>query len=233
MAAGARYAQMGAAGTTLDQRCGAGSLSHLSRHNLRGSPVPSESEKGFGPPERSTHDQGSTLEPDPTEVYKAIRAHELMLNEAAAAQERSVIPPLLALNGGAAAAFLTLLGAVKDNASFTVNVTVARWAVAAWVVGLLLAASAAWAAASRQHSLNKAFRLMREQVEGTLFPELADVVTPRTFTPKERNDARTKARNAAGHWALAYRFSWMASALLFAIGGIVALVAVVVPPPYT
>ena len=194
--------------------------------------MPSESEQGFGPQPRSTHDKDSTLEPDPTEVYKAIRAHELMLNEAAAAQERSVIPPLLTLNGGAAAAFLTLLGAVKDNASFTVDVPVARWAVAAWVAGLLLAASAAWAAASRQASLNEAFRLMREQVEGTLFPELADVVAPGTFTPKERNDARTKARNAAGNWARAYKFSWMASALLFATGGIVALVAVVAPPPY-
>lgn len=194
--------------------------------------MPSESEKRFGPQQRSTHDQGSTLEPDPTEVYKAIRAHELMLNEAEAAQGRSVIPPLLTLNGGAAAAFLTLLGAVKDNASVTVDVTVARWAVGAWVAGLLLAASAAWAAASRQASLNKAYRLMREQVEGTLFPELADVVAPGTLTPKERNDARTKARNAAGHWARAYQFSWMASALLFAIGGIVALVAVAVPPPY-
>ena len=194
--------------------------------------MPSESEKGFGRQQRSTHDHDSTLEPDPTEVYKAIRAHELMLNEAAAAQERSVIPPLLTLNGGAAAAFLTLLGAVKDNASFTVDVTVARWAVAAWVVGLLLAAIAAWAAASRQASLNQAFRLMREHVEGTLFPELADVVAPGRCMPKERNDARTKARNAAEHWALVYRFSWMASALLFAIGGIVALVAVGVPPPY-
>ncbi|MBO0691767.1 MAG: hypothetical protein J2P58_02620 [Acidimicrobiaceae bacterium] len=155
-----------------------------------------------------------------------------MLNEAAAAQERSVIPPLLTLNGGAAAAFLTLLGAVKDNASLTVDVTVARWAVAAWVVGLLLAASAAWAAASRQASLNKAFRLMREQVEGTLYPELADVVAPGALAPKEQNDARTKARNAARHWALAYKSCWMASALLFAIGGIVALVAVAVPPPY-
>lgn len=206
-------------------------LSHLSRHNLTGSPVPSESEKGFGPQQRSTHHQGSTLEPDPTEVYKAIRAHELMLNEAAAAQERSVIPPLLTLNGGAAAAFLTLLGAVNDNASFTIDVTLARWAVAAWVAGLLLAASAAWAAASRQASVNKAFRLMREEVEGTLFPKLADVVAPGTFTPRERNDARTKVRNAAGHWALAYKFSWMASALLFAIGDIVALAAVAVPRP--
>jgi hypothetical protein len=194
--------------------------------------VPSESEKGFGPKQRSTHDHGSTLEPNPTEVYTAIRAHELMLNEAAAAQERSVIPPLLTLNGGAAAAFLTLLGAVKVDASFTVDVAVARWAVAAWVVGLLLATSAAWAAASRQASLNKAFRLMREQVEGTLFPELADVVAPGTLTPEERNDARTKARKAAERWALAYRFSWMASALLFAIGGIVALIAVVEEPAF-
>jgi hypothetical protein len=195
--------------------------------------VPSESKKGFRRQQRSTHDQGSTLKPDPTEVYKAIRAHELMLNEAAAAQERSVIPPLLTLNGGAAAAFLTLLGAVKGNASFTVDVTRGQVAVGLWVVGLLLAVSAAWAAASRQASLNQAFRLMREQVEGTLFPELADVVAPGGCEPKEGNDARTKARNAAKHWARVYRFSWMASAVLFAVGGFFALIAIGVPPLFS
>jgi hypothetical protein len=80
---------------------------------------------------------------------------------------------------------------------------------------------------------------MREQVEGKLFPELADVVAPGRCMPKEpndartkarNNDARTKARNAAEHRALAYRISWIASAALFAIGGIVALWAVGVPP---
>ena len=70
---------------------------------------------------------------------------------------------------------------------------------------------------------------MREQVESTLFPELADVVASGMLTPKGRNDARKNAKNAAGHRALAYKYSWVASALLFAIGGIVALVAVVVP----
>jgi hypothetical protein len=200
--------------------------------------VPSGSEEGFGPQQSSRHEQGSTTdqasprEPDPTEVYKAVRAHELMLNEAAAAQQRSVIPPPLTLNGGAAAAFLTLLGAIQNNASFTVDVTVARWSVAAWVVGLLLAASAARAAASSQASLNKAFRLMREQVEAALFPHLADVVAPEASAPTERNHARTKARVAARRWAHAYQYCWIASALLFATGGIVALVAVGVPPPY-
>jgi len=71
-------------------------------------------------------------------------------------------------------------------------------AVGAWVVGLVLAVIAAWAAASRQASLNQAFRLMREQVEGELFPELAKVVAPGGCEPKEGNNAaRTEARNAA------------------------------------
>lgn len=153
-----------------------------------------------------------------------------MLNESAAAQERSVVPPLLTLNGGAAAAFLTLMGAVKDDASFSVDVAVAKWAVAAWVFGLLLAANAAWAAASRQASLNRAFRLMREQVEGTLFPLLADVVASGTCTTEERDDSRTKARTSAARSARAYKFFWMASALLFAIGAIMALLSVIEDP---
>ena len=86
-------------------------------------------------------------EPDPSEVYIAVRAHELMLNEATAAQERTVVPPLLTLNGGAAVAFLTLLGALGEDAQFSVEVTLAAWAIGAWMVGLLLAATAQWAAA--------------------------------------------------------------------------------------
>lgn len=118
--------------------------------------------------------------PDPAEVYKAVRAHELMLNEAAAAQERSIVPPLLTLNGGAAVAFLTLLGALgKDTASLKVDFEWATGAVGTWMAGLLLAAAAGLAAASRQKHINKGFRLMREQVEFTVFDdELAQIVVP-------------------------------------------------------
>jgi hypothetical protein len=46
------------------------------------------------------------------EEYKALRAHELMLNERTSEFERAALQPLFLLNGGAVVAFLTLLGAV-------------------------------------------------------------------------------------------------------------------------
>lgn len=123
--------------------------------------------------------------PDPAEVYKAVRAHELMLNEAAAAQERSIVPPLLTLNGGAAVAFLTLLGALgKDTASLKVDLEWAMGAIGTWMAGLLLAAAAGSAAASRQKQINKGFRLMREQIEFEVFDhELAQIVVPPSPEP--------------------------------------------------
>ncbi len=50
-------------------------------------------------------------------AYEAVRAHELMLNEAVSRFEHARLGPLIALNGGAVVAFLTLLGALlgKDR----------------------------------------------------------------------------------------------------------------------
>lgn len=77
---------------------------------------------------------------DPSEVYQAVRAHEVMLNEATSALERGVLMPLITLNGGAAAAFLTLLGALDKDARLVSQVDVAGQAILAWAAGLLLAA---------------------------------------------------------------------------------------------
>ena len=49
------------------------------------------------------------------EVYKALRAHELMLNQAASAFEHAVTTRLVTLNGGAAAAFLNLTGSTFEK----------------------------------------------------------------------------------------------------------------------
>ena len=159
-------------------------------------------------------------------MYIAVRAHELMLNEAAAAQERAVVPPLLTLNGGAAVAFLTLLGALGEDGPFSIDVTLAAWAIGAWMFGLLLAATAQWAAAYNQSSINKAHRLMREGLEHALFPQLAKIVAPAQYTPKKREEERTKARTSGNQWSDAYRYLWMASALVFVLGGVLALIAV-------
>jgi hypothetical protein len=79
-----------------------------------------------------------------SEIYKAERAHELMLNQATSAFEHAAIAPLLVLNGGGAVAFLTLLGAVSDpKARLSASTGWAIAAAVAWAVGLILAALAA------------------------------------------------------------------------------------------
>ena len=64
------------------------------------------------------------------EVYKAVRAHELMLDQATAAFEHAAIAPLLLINGGGAVAFLTLLGATADPSKSHVSISTG-WAVGA------------------------------------------------------------------------------------------------------
>ncbi len=65
----------------------------------------------------------------PLEEYKALRAHELMLNERTSEFERAALQPLFLLNGGAVVAFLTLLGAIWEKGAVSVNFGVATWAV--------------------------------------------------------------------------------------------------------
>lgn len=159
---------------------------------------------------------------DGVEVYRSVRAHEVMLNEATAAQERSVLAPLLTLNGGAAAAFVTLLGAKGPVA---LDLAWARAAVVVWMVGLLLAAFAGWAAAARQSALNRAHRLMREEVELALFPDIAEVVV----VPEPaggRPTARGSARKGAKLWGRAHLVLWLSSAGAFVGGGVLALLSV-------
>lgn len=117
------------------------------------------------PPVAAILSEGSPT-PDPADVYQAVRAHEVMLNEATSALERAVVAPLIALNGGAAVAFLALLGALNDDALLTANLGSAKAAaVWSWAAGLLPAGVALLCASKQQSAINKAHRLMREQVE--------------------------------------------------------------------
>jgi hypothetical protein len=118
------------------------------------------------------------------EAYKAVRAHELTLNEAKAALERAVLAPLIALNGGAIVAFLTLLGALSGkNSTLNVNTTLAAVAIAAailvWASGLIFAALAVVWASREQGQINKGYRLMRELVEAKIVaPDVAQIIVP-------------------------------------------------------
>src|SRR2546422_6759237 len=90
------------------------------------------------------HDASTARAFNQVEVYKAVRAHELMLNEAASAFEHAVIAPLVVLNGGAVVAFLTLVGAIKDpEPGLGPDGSWVAAATMIWAAGLVAAALAA------------------------------------------------------------------------------------------
>ena len=136
------------------------------------------------------------------EAYKAVRAHELTLNEARAELERGALAPLIALNGGAIVAFLTLIGAVSKNVTFNVS-SGWRWAAAlsagaaivVWAAGLLFAARAVQWASRQQGEINTGYRLMRELVEAQIAPRVApDISAPRPDPTKDRWKTNAKKK---------------------------------------
>ena len=76
------------------------------------------------------------------EIFNAVKEHELELNRATAAFEHAALRPGIILNGGAAVAFLTLLGALtKQNIGVdggeelisNINIAEAGTAITVWL----------------------------------------------------------------------------------------------------
>ena len=157
----------------------------------------------FGPWPTQAH-AGADRE---AEAYKAVRAHELTLNEAKAALERAVLAPLIALNGGAIVAFLTLLGALSGkNSTLNFNTTLAAVAIAAailvWASGLIFAAWAVVWASRQQGQINKGYRLMRELVEAKIVaPDVAQIIAPPARDSEQTDEERWQTR-ASGKRAM-------------------------------
>jgi hypothetical protein len=165
------------------------------------------------------------LSAEPSEAYKAVRAHELMLNQATAAFEHAVLAPLVLLNGGAIVAYLTLLGTLADNRP---GLTVAQWllsaaAVLGWAVGLRAAVTAARHGFLSQRNFSIAHRLRREELEKVLFPPTMTVILTagsgksRENLEKEAVDERTK-----------FEEDWQKSVTIFIAGAVIALIAILI-----
>lgn len=188
------------------------------------------------------------------EAYKAVRTHELMLDEASSKFEHAVLTALIVINGGALVAFLTLLGALLGKASGRrPDLAFAAVAIVAWALGLVAAAFAVRYASSRQSSISAAQRLMRQELEDTLYStEIATILRgaeptqamPMSATAwvhyvrsrlfRQRADQpgpmsspdRPQLRAIAGENAKRQRRAWWLSVLLFVLGAGFALIAV-------
>jgi hypothetical protein len=176
------------------------------------------------PPPRASADSDRALE-----IYKAVRAHELVLNEARAMVARSALGPLITLNGGAMVAFLTLLGALSaKDSGVTPNYWVAAAAIAVWGLGLLFAVMAVAAASSQQREINRGYRLMREIVEERLDNDIAAIVARVPSTEAQRREGRASARTEAEKAGRTREKWWKISATAFAVGAAIALVSILV-----
>jgi hypothetical protein len=155
-----------------------------------------------------------------TEIYKAERAHELMLNQATSAFEHAAIAPLLLLNGGGAVAFLTLLGAVSDpKARFSASIGWAVAAAIAWAVGLVLGALAASFGLVSQRAFSKKHRIERQQMERLLLSD-APIVQVVAGSPPEGGweQASSDALRQARRYQELYEVSRWASIAGFVLG---------------
>jgi hypothetical protein len=170
-------------------------------------------------------ERGSSSEADDAarravEVYKVVRAHELMLNQATSAFEHATIAPLLLVNGGGAVAFLALLGALADPKSkLTASTCWAGAAIAAWALGLVSAALAAGFGLRYQRAFSQAHRIQRQQMERLLLSgsELAEIVAP--MSPKTDLAVERKALlNRAKRGQRLYELAWWVSITSFVFG---------------
>ena len=163
----------------------------------------------------------SGKEVDAVEAYRAVRSHEVMLNQATSAFEHAVLVPLTALNGGAIVALLTLAGAVADKNPLPTGWLVG--ATTAWALGLLAAALAASSAFRQQRAINAAHRALRERVEQLVFSTDPDLLEALSGPAVDRKKQRGEAKKY-GQWFL---YAWWISVVCFVVGAIFASVAVV------
>jgi hypothetical protein len=142
---------------------------------------------------------GSPVADARLDAYAAVRAHELMLNEATSKLEHAELAPLIVLNGGALVAFLTLVGALlgKDS-GWRPELAFAGIAIVAWGFGLVAAAFASHYTLKQQAKISAAHRMMREGIEHAVYSEdFANLLagpTPDETEPLRARDIVTSMR---------------------------------------
>lgn len=156
-------------------------------------------------------------------IYEAQRAHELELDRASATFEHAVLSPLFLLNGGAAAAFLALLGTNTGSQILDPGLAVA--AAMTWALGLVAGALAARYGSLAQTEFTRAVRQRRLLYERALTPETSALYgrlrEPSEETPEEIHSKGQRIRKKFEYFA-------GSSVVLFIVGLVFAAIAVAV-----
>lgn len=154
-------------------------------------------------------------------VYDAQRQHELELNRVSAGLELAFVSPTLLLNGAAAVAFLTLLGAASASDSrIQLDLGAARLAIAIWCLGLLVAALAVGAAHQSQRQFTRAVRARRILYEGALLNGKSALANVRPMPSEKEDPDRLRASGLS--WQKAWQVLSIADLLVFGIGVLLA-----------
>jgi hypothetical protein len=150
-----------------------------------------------------------------------------MLNEATSAYEHAVVAPLIVINGGAAIAYLTLLGArSKADAGLIVPVGWAVAALACWGLGLATAQVMISFGLAEQRTWSKMHRLKRQRVEQHLLRgdrELRDALYPDPDDSQEESDRLrevAKFTRSRGRDARTFSLACFALGIAFAVASI-------------
>jgi hypothetical protein len=148
------------------------------------------------------------------EVYKAIRSHEIMLNQATSTYEHATVAPLILVNGGAAVAYLTLAGALSRNGSgLALPAVWAVTAIASWGFGLIFAQLMVGYGLKEQRSWARRERMNRQRYEWVLLENLQDlraIVAPNDVAPEKIKEEGVIAKQARKRKA-AMRYASMAA----------------------
>ena len=168
--------------------------------------------------------------------YAHDREHELKLNRATAAYEQATLRVLLALNGGSAAAFITLFGVLAE-ADGAPGQTATLVAISPWGAGLICAGVAAMNGRKMQGLYAAAYRHRRTAIEramirtrrsaplARLTPDEDDAVIDRELSALCAK-ADEKRQEASASLATSERLASI-SLLLFVVGLAAAALAVV------
>ncbi|MFN0192421.1 MAG: hypothetical protein ACKVP5_10690 [Aestuariivirga sp.] len=158
------------------------------------------------------------------EKYRHDRAHEVELNKATLLYEHESLKILSYLNGGAAALYLGLVGAlVKQTAPVSMGHHAAP--IVAWALGLFAAALAIWKMYEAQVAYTQAYHRRRRAEEKRRFDghKIYENVTDPNQTEEDyEKSARVALMNGNRHKSHAKIFA-LASVLMFCAGLLAAL----------
>jgi hypothetical protein len=156
--------------------------------------------------------------------YRLDRAHELELNRATVQYELESLKVLSYLNGGAAALYLGLLGAVLKPGS-AIALRAHAPPIMAWAIGLFCTALAIWLMLESQVKFTQAYHGRRRAEEKRRFDGVSayDHVTDKTENEYEAGAAANRELGTA--YKSHAKLLGLIAVLMFCFGLVLALIA--------